>query len=143
MTSKKSASKDDDLIPAPDDQAFHSMFDKDLEIMLLIEPETGLIVDANQTAVNFYGYAKSKLCNMSINEINTLLPEQVAAERQRALHEERNYFVFPHKLASGEERVVEVYSSPIILQGRHLLFSTIHDITGHKPLESVMWVRSK
>jgi PAS domain S-box-containing protein len=80
---------------------------------------------------------------MSIHEINTLSPEQVAVERQRALHDERNYFVFPHRLASGEERIVEVYSSPIILQGKQLLFSTIHDITNRKPLEKVMWVRSK
>jgi PAS domain S-box-containing protein len=133
----------DDLIPEPDEQTFYSMFDKDAEIMLLIEPETGLIVDANQTAVNFYGYHKSVLCKMAIHEINTLSPQQVAVERQKALHEERNYFVFPHRLASGEERIVEVYSSPIVLRKKHLLFSTIHDITDRKPLESVIWVRSK
>jgi PAS domain S-box-containing protein len=142
MATKKSAANDD-RIPCPDDQAFHSMFDKNTEIMLLIEPETGAITDANQTAVDFYGYSKSKLCSMSIHEINTLSPAQVAEERQKALHEERNYFVFPHRLASGEERIVEVYSSPIILEGKHLLFSTIHDITIHKPLEKVIFVRSK
>jgi PAS domain S-box-containing protein len=141
--STKNANVNDDLIPEPDEQTFHSMFDKDPEIMLLIEPETGIIVDANQTAVNFYGYQKSDLCNMAIHEINTLSPQQVAVERQKALHEERNYFVFPHRLASGEERIVEVYSSPIVLRKKHLLFSTVHDITDHKPLESIIWVRSK
>jgi PAS domain S-box-containing protein len=143
MMSTIKSTVNDNLIPEPDEQTFHSMFDKDPEIMLLIEPETGLIVDANQTAVDFYGYHKSDLRNMAIHEINTLSPQQVAAECQKALHEERNYFVFPHRLASGEERIVEVYSSPIVLRKKHLLFSTIHDITDRKPLESVMWVRSK
>ena len=130
------------LALVPDEQAFHLMFEKDPEIMLLIEPITGVILDANQVAVDFYGYPKTKLCGMLIQEINTLSLEQVAAERQKALHEERNYFVFPHKLASGEERIVEVYSSPLVLQGKQLLFSIIHDITTHKELDKIMWVRS-
>lgn len=68
--------------------------------------------------------------------------EQVAAERIRALHEERNYFIFPHHLPGGEERIVEVYSSPIELQGVRFLFSTIHDITRNGPADTVIWVRS-
>ena len=141
MASKKETSENK-LALVPDEQAFRLMFEKDPEIMLLIEPITGVILDANQVAVDFYGYPKTKLCGMLIQEINTLSPEQVAVERQKAVHEERNYFVFPHKLASGEERIVEVYSSPLVLQEKQLLFSIIHDITNHKEMDNVMWVRS-
>jgi PAS domain S-box-containing protein len=141
MASKKNT-PENKLALVPDEQAFRLMFEKDPEIMLLIEPITGVILDANQVAVDFYGYPKTKLCGMLIQEINTLLPEQVAAERQKAVHEERNFFVFPHKLASGEERIVEVYSSPLVLQEKQLLFSIIHDITNHKELDKIMWVRS-
>lgn len=129
------------MVLVTDEEAFYRMFETDPEIMLLIEPISGAILDANQPAVNFYGYPKSKLCSMLIQEINTLSAEQVAAERQKALNEERNYFVFPHKLASGEERIVEVYSSPIVLHEKPVLFSIIHDITIRKPLGSVIWVR--
>ncbi len=141
MASKKET-PENKLALVPDEQAFRLMFEKDPEIMLLIEPITGVILDANQVAVDFYGYPKTKLCGMLIQEINTLSPEQVAVERQKAVHEERNYFVFPHKLASGEERIVEVYSSPLVLQEKQLLFSIIHDITNHKEMDNVMWVRS-
>lgn len=140
MTSEENIPEESN-IPAPDVQVFHAMFDENKEVMLLIDPVSGEIVDANQAAMEFYGYAKVKLCSMSINEINTMSPEQITMERQRALHEERNYFIFPHRLSNGEERIVEVYSSPIFLYGKQLLFSTIHDITDHKPLEKVMWVR--
>ena len=140
MTSQK-ATPENKMALVPDEQAFYRMFETDPEIMLLIEPELGVILDANPVAVDFYGYPKSKLCGMLIHEINTMLPEQVAAERQRALNEERNYFVFPHKLANGEERLVEVYSSPITLHEKQVLFSIIHDITFRKPSESVVWVR--
>ncbi len=40
-----------------------------------------------------------------------------------------NRFIFPHRLASGEVRTVEVYSSPLQREGRSLLFSIIHDVT--------------
>jgi PAS domain S-box-containing protein len=72
---------------------------------------------------------------MNISEINVLSAEQIADERQKALHEERNYFVFTHKSADGEERIVEVHSSPILFKEKPVLFSIIHDITGRKKAE--------
>ncbi len=123
---------------APGEATFRLMFDGHAAVMLLIEPETGDILDANQAAVGFYGYPKSKLCSMSIQEINTLPPEQVKAERQKAFQEARNHFVFPHRLASGQERIVEVHSSPIRLGEKRVLFSIIHDITRRKRAETAL-----
>jgi len=62
----------------------------------------------------------------------------VAAERRRALGEQRNHFVFPHRIATGEVRWVEVYSTPIEAQGKALLFSIIHDITERKRAEELI-----
>jgi len=112
-----------------DEEIFHLMFEGHSAVMLLIETKTGAILDANHAAVNFYGYSKLKLCSMSIQEINILPPEQVTMERQKAFNNERNYFIFSHRLASGEERTVEVYSSPIAFQEEPAIFSIIHDIT--------------
>ena len=117
---------------------FKSMFEKHNAIMLLVEPTTGLILDANDSACNFYGYSKSQLCAMSIIEINALPPEKIAQERQKAIEEKRNYFIFPHKLSTGEERIVEVHSSPIEVQGRKILFSIIQDITERMQLEKAI-----
>jgi PAS domain S-box-containing protein len=137
MASKKSTPKEKER-NKPDEQIFRLIFEKHAAIMLLIEPETGAILYANQAAAAFYGYSESELCRMSIQEINTLAPEQVAIERQKASQEERNYFVFPHKLANGEERIVEVHSSPIAFQDQKVLFSVIHDITEHKRAEEAV-----
>jgi diguanylate cyclase (GGDEF)-like protein/PAS domain S-box-containing protein len=117
---------------------FQLMFEKHSVVMLLIEPKSGLILDANQAAVDFYGYSKTKLCSMFINEINTMPLKQVEEERKKALHEERNYFIFTHRLANGEERAVEVHSSPIALKEKKVLFSIIHDITDRKKMEAAL-----
>jgi PAS domain S-box-containing protein len=118
---------------------FKNMFERHGSIMLLIEPESGLIIDANEASASYYGYTKSKLLTMRIDEINVLPPEQVKAERELALHEKRKYFVFPHRLASGEVRTVEVHSSPIVFQERQILFSIIHDITDRKQAEEALY----
>ena len=117
---------------------FRHFFEKNKSVMFLIDPESGAIIDANQAAASYYGYPKPSLLGMLINEINTLPPEEVAQERQRALHEERNYFNFPHRLASGEIRDVEVYSTPVEAAGKPLLFSVIHDITERKQQERAL-----
>ncbi|MCX6058807.1 MAG: diguanylate cyclase [Chloroflexi bacterium] len=119
-------------------ERFNNMFERHDVIMLIIESQTGSILNANQAAQKFYGYPKSKLCSMSTNDLNTWPPEQVAVERQKAITKNKNYFVFPHRLASGEERIVEVHSSPIMFQDKQVLFSIIHDITDRIKAEELL-----
>ncbi|AOO64521.1 bifunctional diguanylate cyclase/phosphodiesterase [Sulfurospirillum halorespirans] len=118
-----------------DYNALYRFFDKSSSIMLLLDPENGKILNANEAAARYYGYTLEQLRQMSISTINTLPAEQVREERQRALKEERNYFNFQHQLANGEVRDVEVFSTPINLKEKRVLFSIIHDITDRKNVE--------
>ena len=114
---------------------FRGMFEGHNAIMLLVKPVTGRIVLANKAAERFYGYTASQLVSMCIQDINILPPAEVEAEMNFALHQLRNLFIFPHRLASGEVRTVEVHSSPIEHDGTIMLFSIIHDISERKRLE--------
>ncbi|TLP70680.1 PAS domain S-box protein [Maribacter sp. ACAM166] len=118
--------------------SFRNIFERHDAIMLLIEPKTGLIIDANNSAIKFYGYEKAKLCSMNIDKINTLSQEQILIERTNAINEKRNYFIFPHKLANGEIRIIEAHSSPIEFNEQQLLFSILHDITKRKNAEQAL-----
>ena len=55
---------------------FHQMFEEHSAIMLMIEPHTGRIVDANNSAAQFYGYSLEQLRSMNISEINQLPPRR-------------------------------------------------------------------
>lgn len=114
------------------EERFRGMFENHSAVMLLIEPSTGRILDANMAAERFYGYSITKLRSMSIQDINALPPDKVENERNLAMQECRNYFIFPHRLADGKVRTVEVHSSPIEQNGEIVLFSIIHDITDRK-----------
>jgi len=109
--------------------SFRTLFEKNSSVMLLIDPESGDIVGANAAAATFYGYTVAQLECMQISDINTQPPERIAQERQRILHAQRDYFVFPHRLANGDVRTVEVHSTPIAVGKHTRLFSIIHDIT--------------
>ena len=118
------------LIPDPasniHDTLFQDVFGKQDVIMLLIDPQVGRIVDANQAAGRFYGYELSRLKAMSISEIRYQSP----------VHEDVDSFIQQHKLADGEIRTVEVRSSPVIVNGNSVLFSIVHDITEYKQAEN-------
>jgi PAS domain S-box-containing protein len=102
---------------------FRLMFDCHHAIMLLIEPESGRIVDANQAAAGFYGYSKETLCSMNIEEINQLPREVVAHERRRASLQERNCFIFPNK----PTKLTEIEFSLI----------KVHPAIGHEVLKEI------
>jgi len=120
------------------EERYHSLFKKNLAAMLMIDPETATIVDANLGACVFYGYPYEKILKLKLTDINTLAEEEVKTEMQRALTEQHNHFYFQHRLANGQIRDVEIYSGPIFMHGKQLLYSIIHDITERKRAEEAL-----
>ena len=80
-----------------DDGFWGTAFHRHGSIMLLVEVESGRIIEANEAAATFYGYPAEELRNMNIEQINMYSPADVAQERLAAASEERNYFIFDHR----------------------------------------------
>jgi len=99
---------------------------------LLLDPHSGQIVDANRAACDFYGYSRAEILSMRIQDINALPAAEVARKRMEALKEQTNYFLFPHRLKSGDVRMVEVFSYPVKYSGRPLLISLVIDASRRK-----------
>jgi len=114
---------------ASDTQLPYGIFQQHGTVMMIINPGDGRILDANEAAVRFYGHPKSVLLGMRISDINTLSPDEVAAQMQTAGRKETNRFTFQHKLADGQIRHVDVSSWPIQISGSPVLFSIVQDIT--------------
>ncbi|MGF7119388.1 PAS domain S-box protein [Methanobacterium oryzae] len=116
-------------------KTYNSLFKNNHAIMLLIDPENGMIVDANYAAISFYGYSKEELIQRNIKDINILNEKTVSSLMQKAISEEERHFIFKHRLANGEIKDVDVYSGPVIIENRKLLYSIIHDISFQKKAE--------
>ncbi|HNN57880.1 MAG TPA: EAL domain-containing protein [Leptospiraceae bacterium] len=115
-------------------QIARQLFLRHGSVMLLIKPDDGRIAFANLAAARFYGYSPRQLESMSVKDLNTLGPAEVQAELDRARREERSYFLFRHRVASGDIRTVQVHSSPLVIDGETFLLSIIDDVTHHAKL---------
>jgi len=119
---------------------YRQMFENNRAVKLLIDPDSGQIVEANLAACEFYGYSRQELLTRRVTDINVLSPEEVRKEMALAREQKRSCFYFRHRLASGETRDVEVHSGPIEVKGTKLLFSIIHDITERKQAERALQI---
>ncbi len=114
---------------------FRKLFEDHAAVKLILDPDTGNIVDANEAAAVFYGWSREQLKQMKIQEINTLPPEEVKKEMEKVRAEQKVQFEFRHKRADGSVRDVQVFSSKIVANKKELLHSIIHDITDRKRAE--------
>ena len=64
---------------------FKNIFAKSKTVMLIIDPVTKLIVEANESAVKFYGYSATELEGMSIKKINKIDPDVMDKEMKNAM----------------------------------------------------------
>lgn len=102
--------------------------------ILVIDPQSGKIIDGNKESVTRYAGSRERLLSMSVDEINTLSRSEIAARMKQAVSN-RHHFEFKHRLVNGVVQDVDVYSGPIMFDGRQALISFIHDATRRKATE--------
>ncbi len=118
------------------EERYRHMFDAGNAIRVLIDPDTGCVVDANIAASEFYGYSKEELRHPQRGGAVALLSREEAMRGlARARSRVHSTELTRHRCASGELRDVEIHSSPIELNGRVFLYSVIHDVTSRVETE--------
>ncbi|MBK6344954.1 MAG: PAS domain S-box protein [Bacteroidales bacterium] len=120
------------------EERYRSLFHNNHSVILLIDPEAGLIIDANNAACNFYGWSHDCLCKKSISDItdSSSLNRLEAKDLFREGNEKRN--LFRHRLSDGQIRDVEVFFSPIELKLIKLLYYQVNDVTDQKQIEDAL-----
>ncbi len=119
------------------EERFRKLFESHAAIQLVIDPDTGNIVDANAAAENFYGWPVDELRQMKIEQLSILPPKTVKKNLEKIRSSKQNHFFFSHRRKDGSTRDVEVFSNMIETAGSNLLYAIIHDITERKRLEAI------
>ncbi|MEZ4599399.1 MAG: PAS domain S-box protein [Syntrophotaleaceae bacterium] len=117
---------------------YRSLFQNNHAVMLIIDPDTGAVVDCNPAAEAWYGWTREEFCRKNIQHINSHSEKELQAEISRTQSLVAGYFVFQHRRADGSLRDVEVFSGPVKVAGRQLLYSIVHDITEKKKFEEAL-----
>ena len=117
------------------EELFRSMFEGHSAIMLITDPDSGLITDANKAAKDFYGWSIEELCRMHVQEIRS---NRITAKTDPGkLQGAKAHFFSRHQRADGSVRDVEVYWSKIEIMGRSLIYEIVHDVTEPRHYETI------
>jgi len=125
------------------EELFRSLFDNHQAVKLIINPDTREIIDANQAAAAYYGWSQEQLRQMKVEDISLLSLEEIQREMATVKAGERVDVAFRHRRADGSIRDVAVFSSSIMIKGRALLHSIVHDISEQKEGERLLREQEK
>ncbi len=123
------------------EERFRSLFADHSAVMIVLDADSGNIVDANQAAADFYGWGVDELRTMNIFKINNSSYEVVQKEMERWKDMEQRSMSFRHRRADGSIRDVEVYGKKIKIMGRSLVYDIVHDVTLRNRIETVAQMR--
>ena len=104
-------------------------------VMLLVD-QTGRVLDANQAALRFYGYAKDRFLTLQIADISQRSALEILDTLSSAVQADGNQFESRHRLSDGTVRDVSVSSSPLDFGNQRVLHTIVFDITDRKRAEA-------
>ncbi len=116
------------------EQKFQVFFKENDSVILLIDPYTKKIIDANDAAVKFYGYPKKILLNQTFSDLNVSLSVEPEKEITISPKNGKTHFFMKSRLATNETKDVEIYSGKVKILNKLLWYAIVHDITEQKKL---------
>lgn len=122
-------------------ERYRLLAEDSLEIILFIHPD-GRIIDANEAAVNRYGYTREELIHLHIQDLRMLEDESVLLN---LLEKARLGIQFEslHGCKDGSVFPVEISAKGAILNGNPIIVSIIRDTTERKNAEAMVWLEKE
>ncbi|MCL4078212.1 PAS domain-containing sensor histidine kinase [Coriobacteriia bacterium Es71-Z0120] len=118
------------------EERYAAMFAHGHMPIVLIEPDSTQIVEANRAACVLYGLDERELTTMSFLQLAAESPEALHTDLRAVARGHRDYFIARQVVAGGEVRDVEVFAGPLSMGGRTLVYAVLHDITEKRRAEA-------
>jgi two-component system, cell cycle sensor histidine kinase and response regulator CckA len=104
---------------------YRQLFELESDAILLVDAETGQILEANSAACSLYGYSRAEWLSMKNTDIS-LEPDET---RAAARHGQTWVPARRHHSKDGTEILVEITASHFELRGRHTILAAMRDVT--------------
>lgn len=125
------------------EEKFRNIFQNHAAVELLLDPEYGIIVDANLAASDFYGWPLNELTSKPMHAVSAYSEDAVQRELKAACTNNPLRFESAHLSADGRAMIVDVFSSTITIGGKLFLHLIIHDISEKKLAEERLELLSR
>lgn len=117
---------------------YRNLFDHHMAVKLIIDPSDGSIINANNAAIDFYGWPLEKFRKMKLQDITLTEDENSGLVNVSSISDDRLYSEYKHRLADGSIRDVEIINSKLVSNGKPYHFVIVHDITIRKQNEAAI-----
>ncbi|CCQ33702.1 two-component system sporulation sensor kinase A protein [Halorhabdus tiamatea SARL4B] len=116
---------------------FRRLIDEATDSVYVMDPETGMITDVNETACEVLGYDRSTLVGTSVAAINPEFEDgdEFTAFLDSPTGRELEYYETRHVRADGTTFPVEISASDVTIDGRQFRIAIVRDITERKRRE--------
>ncbi len=111
------------------EQRYRQMFELNHAVKLIIDAESGGILEANTAAAHFYHYPLDTLTTMNFGELSDLPSEYTEEQLRMARNDNVFSFQTRHRLADGDVRDVEISPGPVHYKDKRLIYLIITDVT--------------
>jgi len=120
------------------EEKYRQLFRTVTDAIILFDGETRQFIDANDAALNLYGYTRQEFLKLRHQDI-TAEPEQSGVSIEQALKGEiRKIPVRYHKTKDGTRFPVDISANTFTLKNRQILCGVIRDITERKRSEDAL-----
>lgn len=109
------------------EQRYVSMFYESHAMMLLVEPRTGRIIDANPAALRFYGHSRDEITSLTLAQLSFRPSEEIESILGEVEQGRCSLLDSRHRLATGEYRDVLIYTGAMSVRGERLIYLIVHD----------------
>ncbi len=120
---------------------FRSMVNASRDAMLIIDPNTGKILDVNIQGCESLGYSYEKMLSLKVTDIESTMQDDISWQDHVDQMRKQK-----HMLLLGEHRHKDGYTFPVEVSVSHLmqddfeyLLAIIRDITERKKSEALIW----
>jgi PAS domain S-box-containing protein len=138
VISRQMANRDQARLLAESEARYRALFANPHSVMVVVDAESGLILEANSAAEAYYGWNGDQLKAMTIADINGMSREQMIRQLADLRAMAHGRFELRHRHADGRLTDVEVFTGPLTVNGKATIFSIIHDITERKRTEALL-----
>ena len=119
---------------------YRRLFETAKDAILILEGDTGRIVDANPFLQDMLGYSKTELIGKALWEIGPV--KDIPASQEAMRHLQDNDYIrydnIPLQTKSGETKQVEFVSNVYLVNGWRVIQCNIRDITARKHAEALV-----